>query len=81
MDSKPRGVTLRLPGASIRMSPMTPLKALVVKLLPALTAVAILGTVGGYSVHEYMSGGCCHAGMACCHPGSPCCAGHRVAMK
>jgi uncharacterized protein (DUF779 family) len=68
------------------MIPMTPLKALLVRFLPALAAVAVLGTVGGYSAHEYLTGGCCHAGSPCCYPGSPCCGGHavpgqRVAMK
>jgi len=63
------------------MSPMTRLKALFHRFLPAFAAAAILGTVGGYSAHEYMTGGCCFAGSPCCHPGSPCCSGHRVAMK
>jgi hypothetical protein len=73
------------------MSTTTRLKALLTRFLPALAAVAVLGTVGGFSAHEYMTGGCCHAGSPCCYPGSPCChhaggiapetPGHRVAMK
>jgi hypothetical protein len=68
------------------MITMHPLKALFLRLLPAFSAAVVLGTTLGYSVHESMTGGCCHAGSPCCHPGSPCCGGHaapggRVAMK
>jgi hypothetical protein len=57
------------------------LKAAFPKLFPALAAVAVLGTAGGYAAHSYLRGDCCHPGSSCCYPGSPCCAGHKVAQK
>jgi hypothetical protein len=51
------------------------------RLFPALAAVTVLGTAGGYAAHTYLHGDCCHPGSPCCYPGSPCCAGHKVAQK
>jgi uncharacterized protein (DUF779 family) len=63
------------------MNLTTRIKATFVKLFPALAAVAVLGSAGGYAAHKYVQGDCCHAGSPCCYPGSPCCAGHKIAAK
>lgn len=52
--------------------------------LPALAALSVLGTAGGYAAHVYASDeDCCAAGAACCKPGAPCCEGrdHGVAQR
>jgi hypothetical protein len=61
------------------MTPMIQLKTLLARFLPAIAAVTVLGTAGGFAAHKYMHGDCCHPGASCCYPGSPCCAGHHDA--
>jgi hypothetical protein len=53
-------------------------KAFVDRFLPVFAAAAVLGTAGGYTVHQYMTDGCCFPGSPCCHPGSPCCSHHAA---
>lgn len=53
--------------------------------LPALAALSVLGTAGGYAAHVYASAeeDCCAVGAACCKPGAPCCEGreHSLAQR
>jgi hypothetical protein len=60
-------------------------KKVLVRFLPALAAVTVLGSAGGYEAYKYTHADCCHPGSPCCYPGSPCCAGHAaghpLAMK
>ncbi len=43
--------------------------------VPALAALAVLGTAAGYAAHAYASDDdCCYEGSPCCGPGAECCA-------
>ncbi len=64
------------------MDMLNRLKARFPKLYPAMTAVVLLGSAGGFAVHERIaSQSCCHPGAACCHPGAACCNGAHLAQK
>lgn len=54
------------------------LKARFPKLYPTVLAVAVLGSVGGYTAYERLAGDCCYPGASCCHPGAACCAKHKA---
>lgn len=51
--------------------------------LPALAALAVVGTAGGYAAHVYAADDdCCYEGSPCCHPGAACCAArHKASAK
>jgi hypothetical protein len=64
------------------MNMLGKLKARFPRLFPALTAAVLLGTSGGFAVHQYLEQSCCKVGASCCYPGSSCCHGaHAVAQK
>lgn len=50
---------------------------------PALAALAVLGTAGGYAAHVYAAAGddCCAKGAECCKPGAACCKGHHQGQQ
>jgi hypothetical protein len=65
--------------ASTSMNMITNLKVRLSKFLPALAAVAVLGSAGGYEAYHHLSGAdCCYPGAPCCHPGAACCAAHKA---
>ena len=60
------------------------LKARFPRLFPFVTAVALIGSIGGIAAYErYANAGesCCYPGSPCCHPGAACCAKHRQAAR
>ncbi len=48
------------------------------KVLPAIAAVVVLGSLGSFAYRAY-AGDCCAVGASCCKPGAACCAQHKHA--
>jgi hypothetical protein len=50
--------------------------------LPALAALAVLGSGLGYATHVYAAADdCCYEGSPCCHPGAACCVARQSSAQ